>query len=132
MTRLDEALVEVVSQSPNGECRAPLWTWMSLSGCKSGKPDETVAALSSKLAPRSGQPVEFVRKTRVLPARTGSRIVDLPGQAGIAVDLVFALWPFEQQAIAHAVIRTVGGVLMRVASLEYLLFLKLVSDRSKI
>jgi len=40
------------------------------------------------------------------------------------VDLIFAMWPMEREAIQNAVERTIAGKTFRVVPLEYLLFLK--------
>jgi hypothetical protein len=41
------------------------------------------------------------------------------------------MWPFEREAIEAAVQHSIAGVPIRVVSLEYLLFLKLTSNRLK-
>ena len=66
--------------------------------------------------------MEFVRESRVLPARASN---------GVPVDLLFADWPIEKQAIERAVSRQIAGAEVRVAALDYLLFLKLISERPK-
>jgi hypothetical protein len=50
---------------------------------------------------------------------------------GIPVDLVFAAWPLERQALEEAVERRVAGATVRVAGLDYLLLLKLLSERPR-
>ena len=137
MTRLEAALLEVVAildaskisymligglaVAEWGEPRATLDVDLTL-WVEADQFEITVANLASRLAPRTREPVEFARKTRVLPVHASG---------GIPVDLIFAQWPFERQAIDQAVERTVGGTPVRVASLEYLLLLKLISDRPK-
>jgi hypothetical protein len=82
--------------------------------------ESTIQILAERLAIRTAQPLEFALRTRVLPARASN---------GIPVDLVFAAWPLERQALEQAVERRVAGAMIRVAELYYLLFLKLISDR---
>ena len=137
MTRLEAALLEVVAILE--EWKIPYMLIGGLAVAQWGEPRATldvdialwveadqfetmVAKLASRLAPRTTRPVEFARRTRVLPVESSG---------GIAVDLIFALWPFEQRAIKHAAERQVAGAPVRVAALEYLLFLKLTSDRPK-
>ena len=89
------------------------------------EPDQlelTVRELCLRLAPKPKEPAAFVRETRVLPAVTSQ---------GIPVDLIFAMWPMEREAIQNAVERTIAGKTFRVVPLEYLLFLKFTSDRGK-
>lgn len=89
------------------------------------EPAELATAVSNlclRLVPKPQDPLAFVRATRVLPAMSSQ---------GVPVDLIFAVWPAEQEAIRNAVHRQVAGRLVRVAALEYLLLLKLTSDRDK-
>lgn len=137
MTRLEVALVEAVALLDDlrlrymligglavaqwGEPRATLdvdlTVWV--------EPDDfetTVGRLAARLALRTNEPLEFARRTRVLPALASN---------GIPVDLLFAAWPLEQQAIDRAEDRRVAGVKVRVAGLDDLLLLKLISDRPR-
>jgi len=82
----------------------------------------TVSELCLRLAPKPKEPLAFVRETRVLPASTSQ---------GIPVDLIFAMWPMEREAIQNAVERSVAGKTFHVVPLDYLLFLKLTSNRAK-
>ena len=82
--------------------------------------ESTVRMLAARLALRTSQPLEFARKNRLLPVRASN---------GVQVDLLFAVWPLEKQAIETAVERRIHGARVRVAGLDYLLFLKLISDR---
>jgi hypothetical protein len=84
--------------------------------------EQTVGELCLRLAPKPKEPPVFVRETRVLPMITPQ---------GIPVDLIFAMWPMEHEAIQNAVERTIAGKTFRVVPLDYLLFLKLTSNRPK-
>lgn len=136
MTRLEAALVDVVGifkylEIPymligglavaNGENLERLWIWISPSGSSRRNSNALLQNWYLGWLPEQ-HPADFVQKTRVLPVRTAS---------GVHVDIIFAMWPIEQQAIAAAVGRSIGGVEVRVASVEYLLFLKLTSERPK-
>lgn len=68
------------------------------------------------------EPVDFVATTRVLP---------LESSAGVRVDVVFGLLPFEEEAIARAVPRDVGGVTIRFCTAEDLVLMKIISERPK-
>jgi hypothetical protein len=137
MTRLEAALLEVAAILD--EWRIPYMLIGGLAVAQWGEPRATldvdvtvwvgadqfeavVARLASRLVPRTKKPEEFARRTRVLPVNSSN---------GIPVDIVFAQWPFEAEAIGQAVERTVSGASIRVANLEYLLLLKLVSDRPR-
>lgn len=68
------------------------------------------------------EPVDFVTTTRVLP---------LESTAEVRVDVVFGLLPFEEEAIARAVPRDVGGVTIRFCTAEDLVLMKIISERPK-
>lgn len=82
-----------------------------------------VQSLPSNLVSRAPQPVlEFIRRTRVLPLRHDS---------GVDVDLVFAVLPFEEEALERAIEVPIEGTFVRVASAEDLVLMKIFSERSK-
>ena len=62
--------------------------------------DSTVAILSTRFICRTAKPLEFSRQNRVLPILASNRV---------AVDLLFARWPIEKQAIDRAVHRQIAG-----------------------
>jgi hypothetical protein len=88
--------------------------------------DDAIDPLLARLAghfvllPRT--PADFVRETRVLPLETG---------AGIRIDLIFGLLPFERAAIERSVIKTIAGRPIRVCTAEDLVLYKIVSDREQ-
>ena len=84
--------------------------------------ESTLEMLAARYQLRNPRAVETARRSRVLAVRASN---------GIAVDLLFAAWPLEKQALGRAVVREVSGVKVRVAPIDYLLFLKLISDRPK-
>ena len=89
-------------------------------------PDENLDAVCTSLATqfraRVGDPVRFVRRSRVLPLTTLN---------GVRIDIVFAAFPFERAMIMRAVRRQLGARAIPVASLEDLILLKVVSPREK-
>ena len=104
-----------------GEPRATLDVDLTL-WVESGKIKSVLEALGARVKLRTMQPQEIVRRTHVLPAVASN---------GVLVDLLFAAWPIEKQAIDRAVTRHISGKQVRIAPLDYLLFLKLISDRPK-
>jgi hypothetical protein len=137
MTRLEAALVEMVELLDEihlpymligglavaqwGEPRATLDVDLTL-WVEPSQFESTLELLAARLTMRATEPLAFARRTRVMPALASN---------GVAVDLVFAAWPLEQQAIEQAVERKVAGVTVRVAEINYLLLLKLISERPK-
>jgi len=84
--------------------------------------DELVNRLAPDFHPRVKAPRSFVQETRVLPVATAE---------GLAVDLIFGLLPFEEQAIARARPVEIGGQPVRFATAEDLILLKIVSERDR-
>lgn len=137
MTRLEAALLEVVAvldelgipymligglavaqwEEPRSTLDIDIAIWV-----EPDRMDKTAVLLCSRLTPKPADPATFVRETHVLPALTSN---------GIPVDIVFASWPVEREAITGAVERTVAGRIVRVVPLEYLLLLKFTSEREK-
>lgn len=81
-----------------------------------------VAAMAPALAPLVADPTAFVRDTRVLPLRT---------HQGVRVDLVFAMLPFEDEALRRATHETLAGVAVPVATAEDLVLMKIHSTRDR-
>lgn len=69
---------------------------------------------------RTKQPLEFIRKKKVLP-------VDTPGK--MRVDLIFAALAYEMRAIRRARLEKVGGEKVRICSPEDLILHKIISER---
>lgn len=82
----------------------------------------TVGRLTSALKSRAPDPLAFVRETRVLPLESAD---------GVAIDLIFGLLPFEEEAIGRAVPVAVGGVAVRFCTAEDLILHKIVSQRER-
>lgn len=81
-----------------------------------------VGRLAELFVPRTAEPTEFARRTRVLPVETAERV---------RVDLVFAGLPYERTAIRRAISIEVGGYPIRVCAPEDLIILKIVSPRPR-
>lgn len=82
-----------------------------------------VQRLPSNLSLRAPQPVvEFILRTRVLPLRHAS---------GVDIDLVFAVLPFEEEALERAIEVPIEGSFVRMVSAEDLVLMKIFSERSK-
>jgi hypothetical protein len=137
MTVLERALVDIVSalQSLNidymlvgglanavwGEPRATVDVdvTVAVTGPALGA---AVDALSIRLRPAVEQPREFVRETRVLP---------LDSAAGVRIGVMFALLPFELEAIQRALTVTLAGMAIQVITPEDLILMKIISDRPR-
>ena len=66
--------------------------------------------------------VDFAAETRVLPMLSCQ---------GIRLDLLFAALPAERDMIARAHTRQLGGRPIRIAAVEDLIWMKLISERPK-
>jgi hypothetical protein len=66
--------------------------------------------------------LEFARRTRVLPVMTSQ---------GVRADIVFAAMPEEREMILRAPWKPVGHSRIRIASVEDLILMKLISERPK-
>lgn len=71
---------------------------------------------------RVSDPLAFVNDTHVLP---------LVSPEGVRIDMVFAQFPYEEQAIQRAARERIQGVEARVCQPEDLIIHKLVSERPK-
>lgn len=137
MTQLESALLEVTSVLDElgvpymligglavslwGEPRATLDIDLSL-WVEPGEFESVIAALSARIHPQPQDPLAFARQTRVLPVVSSE---------GVRADLVFGALPLEMEAIHRACPKQVGGKTVRVASLEDLILMKLISEPEK-
>ena len=81
----------------------------------------TVDGLCARFRPLARDPAALVRQARVLPVDVG----------GVRADIIFALLPYEREAIRRAVPRPAGGCPVRFCTAEDLILHKVVSDRDK-
>jgi hypothetical protein len=75
------------------------------------------------IAPRIEEPLEFARRTRVLLLRHV--------ESGIDIDLVLGRLPFEEQAIARGNIHDLGGISVKLPTVEDLLIMKAIAQRPR-
>jgi hypothetical protein len=119
--RLPYALIGGLAVSLSGEPRATLDVDVSVWAA----PDQLGAAidcLCARFRALRANPHQFVEKHRVLPIATA---------AGVRADVVFAAISAEREMIQRAVLKQVGDRMIPVASVEDLLFMKLLSTREK-
>jgi predicted nucleotidyltransferase len=137
MTKLEAALVEVASLLDElsipymligglavsiwGEVRATLDADFSL-WVEPQDLERIVRQISARLQPIPSDPLSFVTASRVLPVRASS---------GVRADLVFACLPGERETIARAVVKLINDRSIKVASVEDLIWMKLLSERQK-
>jgi hypothetical protein len=137
MTDLEAALVELagaleactlpyvviggLAVSLSGEPRATLDVDVSVWAAPERLPG-AIDCLCARFRALRSNPHEFVERHRVLPIATAS---------GIRADVVFAAIPAEQEIIRRAVRKRIGDRMIPVASVEDLLFMKLLSTREK-
>jgi hypothetical protein len=81
-----------------------------------------IGELTSVFPALTTDPVDFVRKTRVLPLESGE---------GIRVDVIFGLLPFEREAIERSVPMKMAGVQVSFCTAEDLVLMKIVSARER-
>jgi Nucleotidyltransferase of unknown function (DUF6036) len=119
--RIDHAIVGGIANAIWGEPRATIDVDVTVS-----VPDDdlarTVTAVSARFRPSVPDPVAFVERTRVLP-------LDTPD--GVRIDVIFALMPFELDAIRRAREVSVAGRAVRVVTAEDLVLMKIVSERPR-
>jgi hypothetical protein len=114
-------LIGALAVAAWGEARATLDVDVSL-WVEPDRLESTVRALCSRLQPVPLDPLRFARETRVLP---------MVSSHGIRLDLVFAALPVERDLIARAQPRELGGRTVNVATVEDLIWMKLISERPK-
>jgi hypothetical protein len=84
--------------------------------------EKFVHELSGQFEILPAQPLEFIRDTRVLPAKTS---------AGVGIDIIFGMSPFEMEALDRAITRKVAGRNVRFCTAEDLILHKIVSEREQ-
>ena len=137
MTALEAAVVEVASVLESlslpymlvgglavsmwGEARATLDADVAI-WVEPQDLERTVANLCERLRVSSTGPLSFVRRTRVLPARSSQNV---------RIDVIFGALPAEKEAISRAHPKQIAGKNIQVAAVEDLVLMKLVSEREK-
>lgn len=87
-----------------------------------GQVTALLESLGPAYRPRTADPESFATRTRVLPLRHSS---------GVQIDLIFALLPFEEEAVRRAVEVEIAGARVRFCTPEDLVLHKIVSDRDR-
>ena len=118
---IDYAVVGGIANAIWGEPRATIDVDVTISV---PEPDlaRTVTALSARLRPSVPDAVTFVERTRVLPLDTAD---------GVRIDVIFALVPFELEAIRRAREVSIAGRAVRVVTAEDLVLMKIISERPR-
>lgn len=83
---------------------------------------DTVTRLTQRFQALPPQPLEFVKRTRVLPLVTPN---------GIRADVIFAELPYQEDAIRRARPVMLGETTVQVCSPEDLIIHKIISERQK-
>lgn len=83
---------------------------------------EFIARIGPRFRLLSRDPLEFARKTRIVPVASS---------AGIRIDLVLAGLAYEEAAVRRAVGVVVGGKSVRICTAEDLILHKLASERPR-
>jgi hypothetical protein len=81
-----------------------------------------IATIGARFRPSVSDPVAFVQQTRVLPLDT---------REGVRIDVIFALLPFEFDAIRRASRVSIAGRTVHVVTAEDLVLMKIISERPR-
>ncbi len=114
-------LIGGLAVSAWGEARATLDVDLSL-WVEPGQLATVVGALSERLKALPANPLKFAVETRVLP---------MLSSFGMRLDFVFASLAAERDLIERAQAKKLGGRSVKVATVEDLIWMKLISERSK-
>ena len=118
---IEYAIVGGIANAIWGEPRATIDVDVSVSVNERDLPD-TVPAVAARFRPAIADPVAFVEQTRVLPLDTSD---------GIRIDVIFALVPFELDAIRRAREVLIAGRTVKVVTAEDLVLMKIISERPR-
>jgi hypothetical protein len=119
--RVPYALIGGLAVSVWGEARATLDVDLAV-WVEPAEIDATVDALCRRFQPVSKDPAGFVRDTRVLVVTTAQ---------SVRADIVFGTLPAEKDIVQRARLMKIAGTSVRVASVEDLILMKLVSERER-
>jgi Nucleotidyl transferase of unknown function (DUF2204) len=118
---IDYAIVGGIANAVWGEPRATIDVDVTVS-----VPEEdlsrTIPTIGARFRPAVSDPVLFVRQTRVLP-------LDTPD--GVRIDVIFAVLPFELEAIQRAARVAIAGRTVHVVTAEDLVLMKIISERPR-
>jgi hypothetical protein len=118
---IDYAIVDGIANAVWGEPRATIDVDVTISVERARLPD-TILAIAAPFRVPVSEPVSFVQQTRVLP---------LDSNEGVRIDVIFALLPFELEAIRRARRVSIAGRTVSIVTPEDLVLMKIVSDRPR-
>ena len=81
------------------------------------------AATAFGIVPRTEEPLDFARRSRVLLMKHT--------ESGIDIDVTFGGLPFERAAVENSELHEIGGLSVRLPRVEDLLIMKAVARRPK-
>ncbi len=115
------AIVGGIANAVWGEPRATIDVDVTVSVEPADLP-KTILAIAAPFHAAVADPAGFVEQTRVLP-------LDTPD--GVRIDVIFALLPFELDAIRRARRLSLAGRTVAVVTPEDLVLMKIISDRPR-
>src|SRR5688572_3028616 len=105
---IEYAIVGGIANAVWGEPRATIDVDVTIS-VDEGRLDSTIPAIAAHFRATVSEPIAFVQQTRVLPLDTAE---------GVRIDVIFALLPFELDAIRRARRISIAGRLIAVVTAE--------------
>jgi len=118
---IDYAIVGGIANAVWGEPRATIDVDVTIS-VEPARLRATIPAIAAPFHIPVSDPVSFVQQTRVLPLDTTE---------GVRIDVIFALLPFELEAIRRAKRVTIAERSVSIVTPEDLVLMKIVSDRPR-
>ena len=118
---VDYAVVGGIANAVWGEPRATIDVDVTVA-VEDDVLSQTVEAIAKHFRLPIADPAAFVRQTRVLP---------LDSDEGVRIDVIFALLPFELDAIRRARKVALAGSMVAVVTPEDLVLMKVVSERPR-
>jgi hypothetical protein len=118
---IEYAIVGGIANAVWGEPRATIDVDVTIA-VEDSELGDTIQAIGRHFRSPVSDASAFVRHTRVLPLDTAE---------GVRIDVIFALLPFELDAIHRARKLTVADRIVAVVSPEDLVLMKIISDRPR-
>jgi hypothetical protein len=119
--RIAYAVVGGIANAVWGEPRATIDVDVTVAVDEDDLPT-TIPAIARNFRVPVPDPVAFVQQTRVLPLDTAD---------GVRIDVIFALLPFELDAIRRARDVTIADRTVHVVTPEDLILMKIISERPR-
>jgi Nucleotidyltransferase of unknown function (DUF6036) len=121
LLKIEYAVVGGIANAVWGEPRATIDVDVTVAVDEDDLPT-TVPAIARGFRVPVPDPVAFVQQTRVLPLDTAD---------GVRIDVIFALLPFELDAIRRARDVTIADRTVHVVTPEDLILMKIISERPR-